>query len=69
LALALTLTSDHSHPSVRQILLGELVGLSFRTAGLLGMWRRPGNRSGRCAASRPLLLIGTEGFERELDRA
>ena len=23
-----------------------MVGLSFTTAGLLGMWRRPGNRSG-----------------------
>jgi PAS domain S-box-containing protein len=45
-ALALALTSDHSHPSTLDALLGELVGLSFTTAGLLGTWRRPGNRSG-----------------------
>ena len=45
-ALALALTSDHSDPSTLDALLGELVGLSFTTAGLLGMWRRPGNRSG-----------------------
>ncbi len=45
-ALALALTSDHTSPSTLDALLGELVGLSFTTAGLLGMWRRPGNRSG-----------------------
>jgi PAS domain S-box-containing protein len=45
-ALALALASDHANPSTLNALLGELVGLSFTTAGLLGMWRRPGNRSG-----------------------
>ena len=41
-ALALALTSNHSDPSALDALLGELVGLSFTTAGLLGTWRRPG---------------------------
>ena len=49
-ALALALTSDHSGASTVQALLGELVGLSFTTAGLLGMWRRPANRSGALLA-------------------
>jgi len=49
-ALALALTSDHSGASTVQALLGELIGLSFTTAGLLGMWRRPANRSGALLA-------------------
>lgn len=45
-ATALVLTSDHAEQRTLQAILGELIGLAFTTAGLLGTWQRPGNRSG-----------------------
>jgi PAS domain S-box-containing protein len=46
IAVALVLTSDHETQSTFQAVAGDLIGLSFTTAGLLGSLRRPGNRTG-----------------------
>jgi PAS domain S-box-containing protein len=50
-AMVLVFTSDHETQPTAQTIIGELIGLSFTTAGLLGAWRRPGNRTG------PLLAL------------
>ena len=50
IALALVLTSDHEEHRVATIFLGEVLGLSFVAAGLLGAARRPENRTGRILA-------------------
>ena len=47
-----------------QLSAGELVGLSFTTAGLLGMWRRPANRTGAI-----LTLVGFLYFAGALQEA
>jgi len=49
-ALALVLTSDHEDHPLATIFLGEVLGLSFVIAGLLGTTRRPENRTGRILA-------------------
>jgi PAS domain S-box-containing protein len=58
LAVALIVTSGHEARPALQATAGELVGLSFTTAGLLGMWRRPANRTGMILALVGLLYFG-----------
>jgi PAS domain S-box-containing protein len=54
LAMALVFASDHETRPTLQTIIGEVIGLSFTTAGLLGALRRPANRTGR--------LVATVGF-------
>src|SRR5207247_11449324 len=49
-ASALVLTSNHEDRPTLTLILGELVGLSFIGAGLLGAWRRPANGTGKLLA-------------------
>ena len=56
-AMTLVLMSDHETQATLQTILGELIGLSFTTAGLLGAWRRPGNRTGPLLALTGLLFF------------
>ncbi|MDX6476717.1 MAG: hypothetical protein QOH95_2228, partial [Gaiellaceae bacterium] len=58
LAVVLVMTSAHETQPTLQVSAGELVGLSFTTAGLLGMWRRPANRTGLILALVGFLYFG-----------
>ena len=49
-AMALVLTSDHEDHPVATVFVGEVLGLSFVAAGLLGASRRPQNPTGRLLA-------------------
>ena len=51
LAMALVLSSNHETQATTQTIFGELIGLSFTTAGLLGTWQRPANRTGTLVAA------------------
>ena len=63
-ALALVLTSDHEPNPLPTILLGEVLGLSFVVAGILGAARRPANGTGRILA-----LVGFTFFAAALGEA
>jgi PAS domain S-box-containing protein len=49
-AMALVLTSNHEEHKVTALFVGEILGLSFIVAGLLGTTYRPANATGRLLA-------------------